>query len=76
MSNKANVLLFLFLRDGPFRRGGRHQLRIWIRWVFPVLGLNAAIHILQEEFLCDGLLDAFTHSWREQQHTHKHTHTD
>lgn len=72
--DNAKAGLCVFLRDGPrgsFRRGGRHQLRVWIRWVFPVLPLNAVIHELQEEFLCDGLLDASTHSWREQQHTHR-----
>lgn len=33
--------------------------------MFPVLGLDSlrtAVHILQKDFLSDGLLDAFTHS--------------
>lgn len=58
---------------GSFGRGGRHQLRVWIGWAFPVLGLDAVIHILQQVFLGDGVLDAFTHSWRESSNTHTHT---
>lgn len=51
-----------------WRRRG-HELRVWVRWVFPVLCLDSwrtAVHILQEDVLRDGLLDAFTHSWEEK----------
>lgn len=64
------------LRDSPvgslWRRRG-HELRVWVWWVFPVLGLdslNRAVQILQKDFLSDGLLNAFTHSWGEK---NKHT---
>lgn len=55
---------------GSFGRGRRHQLSVWVRWAFPVLcvdSLSRAVQKLQEDFLSDGFLDAFTHSWREKQ---------
>ena len=66
------------LRDGPvgsLRRGRGHELRVRVCRALPVLGLDrlgTAVYVLQEDFLSDGLLDAFTHSCGEN-NTHTHT---
>lgn len=70
-SGVAQGCLTLSLLDGSvrsLRRGRGHQLRVRVCLVFAGVGLDClrtTVHILQQDFLGDGFLDAFTYRWEE-----------
>lgn len=55
---------------GPLGWGWGHKFGIRVRGVLAWLSLGTSVHKLQEDFLCDGVLDAVAYSCRTVPDTH------